>query len=492
MTMRLRAAGWGILAASLVGATLLFPSLRAKWEIASPNGRLGLPDPSTLNLLVITLDTTRADRLGAYGYSVQTPNIDRLAEEGVLFEQASSPAPLTLPAHGSLFTGRFPPSHGVRGNGGVFTDENHATLAEVLHDSGFETGAFVGAYVLDSTWGLDQGFATYDDGFEPSDIKSRGIGSLRRPADRVVDAALRWLGTVGASRFFAWVHFYDPHAPYDPPEPYRTMHADSPYVGEIGFMDAQIGRLLRSLDDQRLLDRTIVVVIGDHGESLGDHGERTHGFFVYESAIRIPFIIRAPSDSLRGRRVVDPVRAVDVMPTVLQLLGIPGPGAVEGTSLVPLMTGAVKRLGLGGYSEALLPRHGFGWSDLRSYRSGRYKLIAAPRPELYDLAVDPQETTNLYDARSRVGERLMNELDALEQRFVKASSATNPAAIIDPAQAARLASLGYVAGAVTRRQLPSDRKGLADPKDKIDEYNASMRRRDPMAPIGSSEGRREQ
>jgi arylsulfatase A-like enzyme len=490
MTMRRRAAGWGLLAASLIAAMLLLAHLRAKREAVSTSARLDLPDPSTLNLLVITLDTTRADRLGAYGYSVQTPSIDRLAEEGVLFEQAASPAPLTLPAHGSLFTGRFPPSHGVRGNGGFFTDADHVTLAEVLRDRGFETGAFVGAYVLDATWGLNQGFSTYDDGFEPAD-KWRGIGNLRRPADRVVDAALDWLGTASAARFFAWVHFYDPHAPYDPPEPYRTMHADSPYVGEIGFMDAQIGRLLRFFDDRGLLDRTIVVVIGDHGESLGDHDEQTHGFFVYESAIRVPFIIRTPHAALRGRRISDPVRTVDVMPTVLRLLQLPEPPATEGTSLIPLMTGAATRLGLGGYSEALLPRHAFGWSDLRSFRSGRYKLIAAPRPELYDLAVDPQETTNLYGARPRVGERLMNELDALEQRFEAASTATAPISI-DPAQAARLASLGYVSGARTPRTT-RNREGLADPKDKVGEYNTLMQRGDKSAgPIGFSEGGRDQ
>ena len=206
----------------------------------------------------------------------------------------TSVTPLTLPAHGSLFTGRFPPSHGVRGNGGFFADADHTTLAEVLRERGFQTGGFVGAYVLDSTWGLDQGFDTYLDEFDAPTVTWRSHGHLQRRADEVIDSALAWLDHAASSRFFAWLHFYDPHAPYEPPEPYATMHADEPYVGEIGFVDAQIGRVLAFLDQRGLVDRTIVVAVGDHGESLGEHGERTHGFFIYESALRVPFIVRTP------------------------------------------------------------------------------------------------------------------------------------------------------------------------------------------------------
>ena len=276
---------------------------------------------SDLNLLIVTLDTTRADRIGAYGYAgVQTPNLDRLAREGVLFEQAASSAPLTLPAHSSLFTSKFPPEHGVRDNGGFFLAPRETTLATVLKGHGYRTGAFVGAYVLDAKWGINQGFDTYFDDFDLSKYKAISLGAIQRPGNEVIDHGLQWLDRIGAKppgRFFAWMHLYDPHAPYEPPEPYRSMYPDRPYIGEIAFADAQVGRVLSYLETHALLDRTIVVVMGDHGESLGDHGEATHGFFVYESVAHVPLIIRAPfSATLGGRRVADVVRSVDVMPTV--------------------------------------------------------------------------------------------------------------------------------------------------------------------------------
>ena len=468
-----------VIVALLSGAARTLYRDAGWWPIRAATGvALGsLPSgvkQSELNVVVITLDTTRADRLGAYGYRVQTPNLDGLAREGVLFEQTESVTPLTLPAHGSLFTGRFPPSHGVRGNGGFFSDADHTTLAEVLKERGFQTGGFVGAYVLDSTWGLDQGFDTYLDGFDAPTFKWRSHGHLQRRADEVIDSALAWLDHAASSRFFAWLHFYDPHAPYEPPEPYATMHADEPYVGEIGFVDAQIGRVLAFLGQRDLVDRTIVVAVGDHGESLGEHGERTHGFFIYESAMRVPFIVRAPFGKMRGRRVSDIVRTVDVMPTVLDMLGMPSPPGIEGTSLVPLMTGAVRELGLDAYAETLYPLHRFGWSDLRMLRSGRFKLIAAPRPELYDLAVDPREQLNLYDQQRALGQRLATRLRQMEERF---ASRAIPGAAAEPTadQLARLATLGYVGRAVTGASGADNREGRADPKDQIDLYNSMTR-----------------
>ncbi len=247
----------------------------ASRAITTPSGvRIGhLPSgvrPSDLNLLLVTLDTTRADRLGAYGFTAgETPNLDRIAREGVLFEHAASPAPLTLPAHSSLFTGKLPPAHGVRDNGGFFLDERETTLAERLKGRGFRTGGFVGAYVLDHKWGVAQGFDKYFDNFDLSKYRSVSLSSVERPGNEVADQALAWLDTVGSSKFFGWVHFYDAHSPYDPPEPFKTRFANRPYAGEIAFVDSQVGRLLGWLDAHHLLEKTIVVVIGDHGESLG-------------------------------------------------------------------------------------------------------------------------------------------------------------------------------------------------------------------------------
>ena len=451
-------------------------------EVISVNGQLlghlpGGVHTEDLNLLLVTLDTTRADRIHAYGYdAIETPNLDRLAREGVLFEQAVSPAPLTLPAHSSIFTGTFPPAHGVRDNGGFFLDERQTTLAERLQSRGFTTGGFVGAYVLDHKWGVAQGFQTYFDDFDLSKYQSLSLGSVDRPGNEVADKALAWLDQVGSKRFFGWVHFYDAHSPYDPPEPFKSRYAGHPYIGEIAFVDSQLGRLLGYLDAHHLADRTVVVVMGDHGESLGEHGEGTHGFFVYQATMHVPLLIRAPFDTMAGRRVADTVRSIDILPTALELLGVRPSDPLEGSSVVPLMTGAKQELGLAAYSEAIYPRFHFGWSDLRALTSGRYKFVAAPRPELYDLQQDPGELHNLYPDRQALGDRMNQELIALEQRMAKGAAAPKAAVEVDPDARARLAALGYVGTFVTA--LAPDRAGLADPKDKIQLFNLMTQARE--------------
>ncbi|MCU1382955.1 MAG: hypothetical protein JWL71_1652 [Acidobacteria bacterium] len=456
--------------------------LRVPRALTSVNGEpLGhLPvgvRPADLNLLLITLDTTRADRIHAYGFDeVETPNLDRLAHEGVLFEQAISAAPLTLPAHSSIFTGKFPPAHGVRDNGGFFLDDRETTIAERLQSRGFTTGGFVGAYVLDHKWGVAQGFQTYFDDFDLSKYQSLSLGSVDRPGNEVADKALQWLEGVGSKRFFGWVHFYDAHSPYDPPEPFRSRYAGHPYIGEIAFVDSQVGRLLAYLDSHHLAANTVVVVMGDHGESLGEHGEGTHGFFVYQATMHVPLLIRAPYDTMAGRRVADTVRSVDILPTALELLGVASSEHLEGTSVVPLMTGAKKELGLAAYSEAIYPRFHFGWSDLRALTAGRYKYVAAPRPELYDLQQDPGESRNLYPERQALGDRMQQELTALEQRMSAGAAAPKAAVEVDPEARARLAALGYVGTFVTA--LAPDRAGLADPKDKIQLFNLMTQARE--------------
>jgi len=481
--LRIKKSSYIVVALMLTSAALavVWTSLRSRPVISVNGQQLGhLPGgvrPDDLNLLLVTLDTTRADRIHAYGFdAVETPNLDRLAREGVLFEQAVSPAPLTLPAHSSIFTGTFPPAHGVRDNGGFFLDESQTTLAERLQARGLATGGFVGAYVLDHKWGIAQGFQTYFDDFDLSKYQSLSLGSVDRPGNEVADKALAWLDTIGSKRFFGWVHFYDAHSPYDPPEPFKSRYAGHPYVGEIAFVDSQLGRLLAYLDAHHLADRTVVVVMGDHGESLGEHGEGTHGFFVYQATMHVPLLIRAPYDAMAGRRVADTVRSIDILPTALELLGVKPSDPLEGTSVVPLMTGATKELGLAAYSEAIYPRFHFGWSDLRALTSGRYKFVAAPRPELYDLQQDPGELHNVYPERQALGDRMNQELIALEQRMAKGAAAPKAAVEVDPDARARLAALGYVGTFVTA--LAPDRAGLADPKDKIQLFNLMTQARE--------------
>ncbi len=456
----------------------------APHRVASAGTNFGtLPhgvDRRHLNLVVITLDTTRADRLGAYGYQrAGTPNVDGLAQDGVLFEHASTAAPLTLPAHSTLFTGRFPPEHGVRDNGGYFLNESEQTLAEVLKARGYATAGFIAAYVLDSKWGIAQGFDTYFDDFDLSKYKVMSMGAIQRPGNEVVDRALPWIDQHHASPFFAWIHLYDAHTPYTPPEPYKSLYPGDPYQGEISFADAQVGRVVSLLRERSLLESTVVVVMGDHGESLNDHGEAGHGFFVYESTMHVPLVISAPFSTMRGRRVGDSVRSADVMPTVLDLLGVPKPAndVIDGVSVAPLMAGAQAELGLEAYAEAVYPLHHFGWSELRALRQGRYKVIAAPRPELYDLQDDPTETRNLFPDRRALGDLMLGRLAQMEAHFRASLPARSEAVEIDPDAKARLAALGYV-GSFVASLDDASQKGLADPKDKVDLFNAITRARE--------------
>jgi arylsulfatase A-like enzyme/Tfp pilus assembly protein PilF len=427
--------------------------------IVAPSGTqlgrvIGTAAPEDFNLIVLTLDTTRWDRLGAYGdHTASTPNLDRLAGEGVLFEEAIAPVPLTLPAHSTLFTGLLPPRHGVRDNGGYVLDPKHRTLAAALKADGWQTGAFVGAFVLDSKWGLNQGFDTYFDRFDVSKYQTVSLGGVSRRAGEVVDNAMPWLEKHADQRFFAWLHFYDAHTPYDPPEPFRSRFAARRYSGEIAYVDHEIGKVLRWLDSKHLTERTIVVAIGDHGESLNEHGEATHGLFVYDSTTRIPFIIRAPYEPMRGRRVTGTARTEDVMPTVLDLMGRRVPEGLQGRTLVSMMTGAAQDLNLEAYSESLYPRNHYGWSELRALRSGRFKYISTTKPELYDLERDPGEQKNLYDERAQVAERMAAELARIGAEEAGASQGRSA---VDPETRERLAALGYIGSFRLKKVVAQD------------------------------------
>ena len=410
-----------------------------------------------LSVVIITLDTTRADRLSVYGFKgAPMPGLEQLAREGAVFDRATAVAPLTLPAHCSVFTGLFPPGHGVRDNADGALSPDQTTLAEILKARGYQTAAFVGSAVLDSDRGLAQGFDYYG-GVPRGPVSARSSAAHQRPADAVVDEALRWMEGHDQNAFFAWVHLYDAHRPYAAPEPFRSEFLD-PYVAEIAFADWQIARLLRALHARHVLERTVVVVIGDHGESLGEHGERDHGIFVYESSMQVPLIVRAPA--VVPRRVASLVSQVDVLPTLLDLLGIPpGPG-IDGVTLVPALRGA-RMVERELYAESMYATR-FGWSPLRMVRDTRWKFIDAPRPELYDLDADPFELHDLARQRPGVVSGMRARLGAFAVATRVPSSAARPSE-----EALRaLASLGYSSGGPA---VPSST--APDPKDFIHAFN---------------------
>jgi arylsulfatase A-like enzyme/lipoprotein NlpI len=447
------------------------------------------------HLLVITLDTTRADHLSVYGGRADVPNLERLAREGVAFESAFAPAPLTLPAHVSLFTGLYPAAHGVRNNGGFRLGDEAVTLAEILRQQGFRTAAVIGSQILDSRYGLDQGFEVYDDSLPPEETVR--TFSVERPAADVVDRALSWLQELAgrpqvklgeepqeearaepraeprAERWFLWIHLFDPHFEYQPPEPHRTRYADAPYDGEIAYADEQAGRVLEWLRERGELDRTLVVVAGDHGESLGEHGEAMHGVFVYDSTMRVPLLIRHPPGLGQGVRVTPLVRLVDVLPTVLELLGVPRPEvALHGDTLLPLIDGRRTRP-RAALLESWLPRLNYAWSELVAVRDERWKYIRAPRPELYDLAADPPEARNLAGRELVRGEEYRVALDRLEEEVRPAGGRDLARAqAMDAEMRESLASLGYIS--LTGSEAAQE-AALPDPKDKIGEYEEMAR-----------------
>ncbi len=438
-----------------------------------------------LNVVVVTLDTLSARHLSPYGSErIRTPAFERVAAEGVLFEQATASVPLTLPSHATMFTGTHPMFHGVRDNGGYPVPDSAETLAETLAAAGYRTGGFIGAFVLDSRWGLDQGFERYFDDFDFGEFESFGLDTVQRPGNEVLDAALDWMGQVREERFFAWIHFYDPHWPYEPPEPWRSRVGDyreARYDSEVLFTDFLVGRLLDWLDANALVRDTLLVLIADHGESLGRHQETAHGFFIYDASMQVPFLVRAPYRQIAGgRRVAAQVRGVDLTPTVLDLVGVGIPEAVQGESLLPLLDGSVEDLGLWAYSESFYPRNHYGWAPLHALRNGLLHFISAPRPEIYEIAADPGQRRNL--AGERPGQ--LEQLEARLRRMMAgyASGVERPAQMVDEETRARLAALGYLGG--TAPVPVRDESDLADPKDKVHLYNLLK-----LAGTDSSEGR---
>ena len=421
------------------------------------------------SVILITMDTTRADRLGCYGFSgIATPTIDLFARRGVRFERCFSTTPLTLPAHTSIMTGTVPPFHGVRDNGGFVVPPGIETLAKVFKARGYTTGAFVGAYVLDSKWGLNLGFDTYYDKFDLSRYETVSLGEVQRPGNEVIDQVLPWLEKAKGGKFFAWVHLYDPHTPYTPPPPYDGLYSDHPYAGEIAFADAQIGRLWSFLEGNGLANNLFLVLAGDHGESLGEHGEGAHGFFVYQAALRVPLIFVTPFPKLQGVVAPGVVSLIDIMPTLCEMTGAPVPPQVQGSSLVPAFFVPERTPREFAYSETFYPRYHYGWSDLRAVQDGRYKLILAPVPELYDLVRDPGEEKNLVYLEKETFAEMRSRAEAYIARAGENAYELDVTKV-DEETRERLAALGYI-GSFTD---PSRLKGqkLADPKEKIGIFN---------------------
>ncbi len=395
------------------------------------------------SLLLITLDTLRADHVSCYGSkTVQTPQLDALAERGVRMEHAWSTVPLTTPAHASILTGLYPPGHGVRNNGRFRLPEQVTTLAEILQARGRRTGAFVAAFTTSRLFGLDQGFDVFDDdfGFGPGGKKRNS-----RPGEEVVARAGAWLKHASAVPFFAWVHLYDAHMPYTPPAEFAAKYRGDPYSGEVAFTDFLVGKLVLNLERLGVTKNTLVVVVADHGEGLRTHGEAEHGFLLYEETLAVPFLVVAPGAIEGGRVIAQPVSIVDLFPTVCGLLGVEAPQGLQGRDLFAEAEAPERVL----YAETLYPHEEFGWSALYALRKGELKYIAAPVPEFYDLAEDPGERRSLLEERSDEAARLSRGLLEKAESVVRPENLSLAAGFSmgDNEEAiARLESLGYVAG----------------------------------------------
>lgn len=412
------------------------------------------------NLLLITLDTLRADHVGVYGAAqAKTPRLDGLAARGLRFEHAQSAIPLTGPSHSTILTGQYPPVHGVRDNIVFALGDKQRTLAEILKEKGYRTGAFVGAYPVAAAFGFRQGFDVFHEDFKESPIP--GAGAQRR-ANEVADDAIPFLTAKESAPFFAWLHFYDPHAPYDPPEPYKTAFAGRAYDGEIAFTDEQVGRVLDALKAAGHEGDTVVAALADHGESLGEHGEQTHAILAYDSTLHIPLIVKLPG-ARGGTRVEEMVSQIDLVPTVLEIFHLDADTSLPGHSLVPLLRGSQRTAPRGVYEETYLPFYTYGWAKLRVLRRDRWKLIDAPEPELYDLQRDPRELSNLFEREPGIAHDMQRELEQFRSSL--GSPEREVALQLDTATAERLRSLGYLA---MGSGAPGDEAKRPDPKRMID------------------------
>ena len=430
---------------------------------------------SSGNILLITLDTVRADRLHCYDYeTISTPNIDHLAAGGVQFENAIAPAPMTLPSHVSLLTGLYPLVHGVHDNSMYRLSDRAITLAEIMRDNGYRTGAVVGAFVLDSSYGLDQGFGYYDDEFpdpalhsmitvtsdEGNRVRMKKVNE--RDAASVTEKAINWLDTNSEHAFFLWVHYYDAHFPYLPPAPFSTRYGGDAYAGEIASIDQQLGFILDELRAKGLIDKTLIVLVGDHGEAVGEHEETTHGIFIYESSVRVPLILHYPGRLPPGKKISATVSLVDVVPTILDLLDIHSGTDFGGLSLTHILENDTNEERFV-FCESMFPYLNYGWSKIFGLRSDRWKYIKTPHPELYDISQDPHELNNLIQQESTVAVKLDSILVRMISKTSDDEANLAESARLSDEDRDRLLALGYITGVPAARGTAS----LRDPKEMI-------------------------
>ncbi|HEY0371160.1 MAG TPA: sulfatase-like hydrolase/transferase [Thermoanaerobaculia bacterium] len=439
-------------------AALLF-ALACREKPAVPSTYAGAP------VIFVSVDTLRADHLPMFGYrGVETPNLDRLRNDGVLFTSAYAQAPLTLPSHTTVLTGLLPEHHGVRNNIGFHLDAKVPTIASLLRGAGYRTGAAVSAYVLRGNTGLRESFDFFEDSIE--NRPGTATGAVQRPGNVTAALATQWIAERGAEPFFFLLHLFEPHSPYEPPAGLREKYANAPYDGEIAAADAIVGEFIDSLKARGIYDRAIIVFFSDHGEGLSQHGEPEHGIFLYREAIHVPLVVKLPSNARAGETIASPVGLVDLLPTIAELTNVAAPARVDGVSLF-----AAAAPGRRIYSETMYPRIHLGWSELRSLESDRHHYIQAPRSELYDMTADPGETRNILADERRVAASMKEELGK------HGTAAATPGAI-DPEEARKLAALGYLSAT----QQPSDGP-LPDPKDRIGEI-AEMTRATMLAHEG--------
>ncbi|MEZ5333501.1 MAG: sulfatase-like hydrolase/transferase [Thermoanaerobaculia bacterium] len=446
-------------------------------------GTLGCAPGGGENVLVVTLDTTRADHLGAYGYAdARTPNFDRFgAERAVRFDRALSAAPLTFPSHTTIFTGTYPAFHGVHDNDDYRLDDGVTTLAEILQEAGYETAAFVSAAPLVRSHHLDQGFDLYDDAFDADLTEAQllartdlDFGFAERRSDQTNLAFGRWLEEHAGDRFFAWVHYFDPHQPHDLQPPYDSLFAGAPYDGEIAFMDESFGALLGMLEEKGVLDETLIVVVGDHGEGLFQHDESTHASFLYNATQHVPLWIASPRHRERaGESVATMVRTLDVTPTILDLLGLPPGDDVQGRSLRPVLEGS-EMAPEPAMMETYYNWFRYGWAPTRALDTGEWKVIESPKPRLYRSQEDPDELHDLSGREpARVAE-LLEQLRRLDRRLATDRPDRSVALSSDPEVARQLESLGYLGGSTGGAELhslgfpsPEELAALPDPSDHV-------------------------
>jgi choline-sulfatase len=439
------------------------------------------------NVILITIDTVRADHLGCYGAkNIQTPTLDALGHDGVVFERAVSQVPLTWPSHAVILTGLYPFQNGVQDFTGQPLDTRFQSVAQAFKRHGYATAAVVSAFVLDRSWGLARGFDFYDDAFAPEAFANRDLGLVDRRAGESVDRALRWLRKNPRRPFFFWLHLYDPHSPYDPPEPYRSEYQGHLYDGEIAYADHELGRVMAWLKRNQLYDASLIVFLSDHGESLGEHGEHEHGFFVYNATIHVPLVVKLPAGSgIRPGRVSRPVETTALAATLL-----------EGAGIRDTMGDQLRSRGLfdasapsdgAAYSETFYPFSSFGWSPLHALETIRYHYIEAPQPELYDLAADPDEKNNLASQQTATVAVLKDKLQKLlGNRPYKPSTDSNSG--LSPDALDKLRALGYVAyrSPVSAGALVS---GLPDPKSKLWEFNSVLESEDALRAGDTAKGK---